>query len=222
MVDISVQLGDFQLKKVSLEVPTGSYAILMGRTGCGKTTLLEILCGLTKPTSGRVELMGHDMTHAKPAEREIGYIPQDGALFNHMTVLDQIGFPLRVRKWSRLEIAHRVGELAEQLSIAHLLSRKPHGLSGGEIQRVAIGRALSFKPSILCLDEPLSALDHETRSGICDLLEGIKNQAGVTCLHITHDINEAARLADRIFTFDNGAVSTRDTTHQAQKNQSPT
>lgn len=213
--DIAIDLGTFSMKNISLEVPPGDYAILMGRTGCGKTTLLEILCGLKHPKAGTVHLMGRDVTHAKPAEREIGYIPQDGALFTHMTVLDQIGFPLRVRKWPKAEIAQRVSELAEQLSITHLLDRKVYGLSGGEIQRVAIGRALSFKPSILCLDEPLSALDSETRSGICDLLEDIKKQSGVTCLHITHDVNEAARLADTIFTFDNGSITTKSDHQQA-------
>jgi ABC-type sugar transport system ATPase subunit len=191
---------------VSLTIPTGAYGILMGKTGSGKTTLLEIVCGLKRASSGRIELMGSDFTNAKPAERDIGYIPQDAALFTHMNVADQLGFALRVRKWSKAAIAERVQELAETLAITHLLNRKPFGLSGGEVQRVALGRALAFRPSVLCLDEPLSALDHETRLSICDVLQKIKTQTGVTFLHITHDINEAERLADITFEMQDGAI----------------
>ncbi len=203
---ISAHAGDFRLDSVSLTIPTGSYGILMGATGSGKTTLLEVVCGLKKSTAGRIELMGEDVTHAKPAERNIGYIPQDGALFTHMTVAEQLGFALRVRHWSKVAIAERVDEVAELLNITPLLHRKPHGLSGGEVQRVALGRALAFKPSVLCLDEPLSALDHETRVSICDTLCAIKEQTGVTCLHITHDITEAERLADLMFEIKNGTI----------------
>ena len=204
--NICAQAGDFKLRSASLTIPTGSYGILMGSTGSGKTILLEIVCGLKKPTSGRIELMGKDMTHAKPAERNIGYIPQDAALFTHMSVAQQLGFALRVRNYSKAEIEKRVDELAELLGITHLLHRKPHGLSGGEVQRVALGRALAFKPSILCLDEPLSALDATTRVSICDTLYTIKEQTGVTCLHITHDINEAQRLADILVEMKDGAI----------------
>ena len=204
--NICAQAGDFKLQSASLTIPTGHYGILMGSTGSGKTTLLEIICGLKKPTAGRIELMGKDVTHAKPAERNIGYIPQDAALFTHMTVAKQLGFALHVRHWSKSAIAERVDELAEMLSIAHLLHRTPHGLSGGEVQRVALGRALAFKPSVLCLDEPLSALDAATRVSICETLRTIKEQTGVTCLHITHDINEAERLADLIVEMKEGAI----------------
>ena len=178
----------------------------MGRTGSGKTTLLEVICGLLKPTSGRVELMGADLTHAKPAQRNIGYIPQDGALFTHMTVGEQLGFSLRIRHWSKEAIAEWVAELAELLHITHIVHRKPKGLSGGEIQRVALGRALAFRPSVVCLDEPLSALDHDTRVSICNLLREIKEKTGVTFLHITHDISEAERLADLILEMEDGSI----------------
>lgn len=204
--NIGVQVGDFRLQNISLTIPTGSYGILMGNTGCGKTTLLETICGLQKVASGRIELMGVDVTHAKPAERNIGYIPQDAALFTHMTVAHQLGFALRVRNWSKPAIAKRVDELAEMLAIGHLLQRRPQGLSGGEVQRVALGRALAFKPSVLCLDEPLSALDAATRVNICDTLRTIKEETGVTCLHITHDMNEAERLADCIVEMKDGTI----------------
>lgn len=204
--DISIRAGIFKLEGISLHITAGQYGILMGPTGCGKTTLLEIICGLRRPDSGCVLINGNDVTRAKPAERGIGYIPQDGALFTHMTVRDQLGFALRVRGWSRDDEQARVAELAEQLGIAHLLDRKPVGLSGGEIQRVAMGRALAFRPNILCLDEPLSALDHETRLSMCDLLQDIRKQTGVSCVHVTHDLNEAARLADAVFRLEGGVI----------------
>lgn len=204
--NIAIRAGAFSLSQISFEIPQGSYGILMGPTGCGKTTLIEVVSGLRKPDAGRVELDGRDVTMAKPAERNIGYIPQDGALFTHMTVRDQIGFALKVRGLARTDIQARVDELSEQLGITHLLSRKPDGLSGGEVQRVAMGRALVFRPKVLCLDEPLSALDHETRLSICELLQEIREQNDVTCLHVTHDINEAARLADVIFRLDAGVI----------------
>ena len=119
---------------------------------------------------------------------------------------EQLGFALRVRKWGKSDIALRVDELAEMLSITHILNRRPKGLSGGEVQRVALGRALAFKPPILCLDEPLSALDHETRLSICDVLQEIKEVSGVTFLHITHDINEAERLADVTLEMKDGSI----------------
>lgn len=204
--NLCARAGDFRLNSVSLSIPTGAYGILMGKTGSGKTTLLEIVCGLNKATSGRIELLGVDVTHSKPAERNIGYIPQDASLFTHMTVADQLGFALRVRKWKKSAIAERVDELAELLGITGILRRKPFGLSGGEVQRVALGRALAFRPSVLCLDEPLSALDHDTRLSICDLLQAIKTQTGVTFLHITHNRNEAERLADVLFEMENGSI----------------
>ncbi|MFP6598111.1 MAG: ABC transporter ATP-binding protein [Candidatus Hydrogenedentota bacterium] len=204
--NINAEAGNFRLRSVSLTIPTGAYGILMGKTGSGKTTLLEVVCGLKAASSGRIELMGADLTNAKPAERNIGYIPQDAALFTHMNVAEQMGFALRVRKWSKSAIAERVHELAELLSITELLHRKPFGLSGGEVQRVALGRALAFRPSVLCLDEPLSALDHETRLSICDVLQEIKTQTGVTFLHITHDVNEAERLADVMLEMEAGSI----------------
>ena len=138
-----------------------------------------------------------DVTRDNPALRGIGYLPQDGALFSTMTVEENLAFALRVRRVDKKRIVARVRDLAELMGIGQLLSRKPHGLSGGERQRVALGRALAFEPSILCLDEPLSALDSEMREQILQLLLTIKRMKGVTTLHVTHDLDEAARLADR-------------------------
>jgi len=203
---ISWQAGAFRLADVSFTVPTGSYAVLMGRTGCGKTSILEILCGLRPAQSGRVFIGERDVTDLPPGERGIGYVPQDGAMFPTMTVAEQIGFALRLRRKSASEIQDRVNELATHLGVAHLLDRLPQHLSGGERQRVALGRALAAKPSVLLLDEPLSALDEELRDDLATLLKKIQRDLGVTALHITHSRSEAARLADVLFRLDEGRV----------------
>lgn len=204
--NISWHAGAFHLEGVSFEVPARRYAVLMGRTGCGKTTLLEIICGLRRPASGRVRIGGRDVTREPPGARGIGYVPQDGAMFPTMTVAEQIGFALRLRHWPAPQIQARVNELAEHLGVAHLLGRRPHNLSGGERQRVALGRALAARPSVLLLDEPLSALDEELRDDLASLLKGIQRDTGVTALHITHSAREAAQLADVFFCLDAGQV----------------
>src|SRR5213075_2614866 len=139
------------------------------------------------------------VTHLKPAERGVGYVPQDRALFPTMTVWQHLAFALAIRHWKRPAIAERVAELADLLHLGRLLDRKPHGLSGGEAQRVALGRALSFAPRVLRLDEPLSALDDTTKEEMCGLLHALRERTGVTTLHETHSMTEARRLADRLF-----------------------
>ncbi len=203
---LCIQAGEFQLKDVSFTVPTGEYAILMGRTGSGKTTILETICGLRKITSGKITLSDRDVTHRKPAERGIGFVPQEGALFPTMNVADQIGFSLTLRKWTSKKIERRVNELAELLEIDHLLSRSVKGLSGGERQRIALGRALASQPDILCLDEPLSALDDSTKNEMFKLLKSIQDQTGVTTLHISHHQSEAKILGNTILLMENGII----------------
>ncbi len=205
--NLIVQAGKFKLQSVSFEVPTGGYCALMGRTGSGKTTILEAICGLKPVVEGRILLDQLDVTRLKPAERNIGYVPQDCALFTTMSVRDHLDFALVIRRRSRAEIDERVAELAELLGINHLLDRSIHGLSGGERQRVALGRALSFRPNILCLDEPLSALDDDTRGQMYELLEHVREHTGVTTIHVTHNIEEVDRLADEVFWVDEGNLS---------------
>ena len=203
---LTISVGQFALKDVSFQVPTGQYAVLMGRTGCGKTTILEAICGLRSVDGGRIVLDGRDVTRLKPAERNIGYVPQDGALFNSMTIRDHLAFSLRVRKAERSLIGSRVAEMASLLGIEHLLHRKPQGLSGGEAQRVSLGRALASHPSILCMDEPMSALDGETRDQMYELLESIQRRVQVTTLHITHSSAEADRLGDCLLRLTDGRI----------------
>jgi ABC-type sugar transport system ATPase subunit len=204
--NLSLRAGVFALDGVSFTVGTGQYAVLMGKTGSGKTTLLEAVAGLKPVHAGRILLLGEDVTRLKPAERGVGYVPQDLALFPTMTVRGQLAFALVVRGWDGLAIERRVAELAHLLGLGRLLDRKPAGLSGGEAQRVALGRALSFRPSVLLLDEPLSALDDETRQEMYGLLRSVQRQTGVTTLHVTHNLGEARALGERRFLLKGGAV----------------
>jgi len=203
---LSVKAGSFSLQDVSLELPTGVYGVLMGRTGSGKTTLIEAICGLKPITSGRIHLQDRDVTHLPPAARGIGYVPQDLALFPELSVRDHLAFSLEVRRWPRARKDERVHELAQLLGIQHLLERNIQSLSGGESQRVGLGRALAFHPRILLLDEPLSALDEHTRGEMTDLLRGVQKKTGLTTLHITHSKWEANRLADRLFQLEPGGI----------------
>ena len=204
---LHLRAGSFLLSIVSFTIASGSYAVLMGRTGSGKTTLLEGVCGLRRVESGSIHLHDRDITHLPPASRGIGFVPQEAALFHHLTVAEHLAFALRVRKWPDPAIRSRVVEVAESLRLTPLLDRHTQGLSGGESQRVALGRALSFRPDILCLDEPLSALDDETRDEICSVLATLHRTTGVTVLHITHNQREADRLASVVLRLEQGSVA---------------
>jgi molybdate/tungstate transport system ATP-binding protein len=204
--DLAVRMGRFSMQSISLEIPTGHYGVLMGRTGCGKTTLLEAILGLRPVLAGRIEIAGRDVTRLAPALRGIGYVPQDGALFSRLPVRQHFSLPLEIRRLPAAEIRARVAQMAEWLGIEYLLDRKPPGLSGGERQRVALGRALIFKPSVLCLDEPLSALDAETRQRMCQLLQRVTQLGQVAVLHVTHHLEEARLLADKCLVFEQGQL----------------
>ncbi|NOY00703.1 MAG: ATP-binding cassette domain-containing protein [Verrucomicrobia bacterium] len=203
---LSVKAGDFRIDGISFEVPTGEYGVLMGRTGCGKTTILEAICGLKEVVSGKITLMGREVTNLRAGERGIGFVPQDGALFSTMTVRQQLSFGPKVQGWRKEEIEKRVLELVEELGIEDILERKPFGLSGGERQRVALGRALAVRPEILCLDEPLSALDEATHEGMVELIRSVVKEHGITALHITHSRREADLIADREFFLEDGKL----------------
>jgi len=202
--NVSVRAGAFGLDGVSFAVPSGQHAVLMGRTGSGKTTLLEAICGLRRVVAGRVRLWGREVTDLTPGERNVGLVPQEAALFNHLTVREHLSFGLDVRRWSAPAIRDRVDELAGWLRLDRLLDRRPPGLSGGETQRVALGRALAFGPQVLCLDEPLSALDQETRDEVKRLLQVVRERSGATILHVTHSQADARDLADCVFVLRDG------------------
>ncbi len=205
--NIRIKAGQFELKNISFHVPHAQYYCLMGKTGSGKTTILEAICGLRQVQDGRFFIDGKDITSCKPSMREIGFVPQDNALFSTMTVKEHLAFSLKIRKWKKRERKQRVEELAELLDISALLSRKPLGLSGGEKQRVALGRALSFRPKILCMDEPLSALDDQTKEEMYHLLESVCKVSDVTVLHISHSFAEVSRLSDGVIYLEDGKVN---------------
>ena len=211
MIDVDnlgLRQGAFQLHGISMHVPRGKYAILMGKTGCGKTTILEAIAGLRRFTTGKIVLNGRDVTHATPAERNLGYVPQDGALFTTMTVRENLAFALTIRSRPTKQIDERVAQLADWLRVTHLLDRRAVGLSGGETQRIALGRALANHPPVLLMDEPLSSLDEETRERMIELLKELPRQAEVTVLHITHSQAEADRLGDIVFRLHEGRIIT--------------
>ena len=205
--NLCLRNGSFELNDLSATIPSESYGILMGRTGCGKTTILEAICGLRPHViSGTIRLNDCDVTHIKPAERGIGYVPQDSALFETMSIFENVAFALRLRKWTETDIEKRVHELAELMAITTLLGRRPFGLSGGEAKRVALARALAASPGVLCLDEPLSALDEQTHGEICDLLVELHREINVTILHITHSSTEARRLGETFLRLEDGKL----------------
>lgn len=194
--DICWKAGPFSLENVCFEVPSGQYGVLMGRTGSGKTSLVEMICGLRAPASGRIWLNGRDVTQVPPGERGLGFVPQDGALFPTQSVARQIGFALRLKGTPEREIADTVRRLASEMGIEPLLERKPAGLSGGEKQRVALARALAANPGVLLLDEPLAAVDEDTQTGLMQLLQRTQREHRITVLHVTHSRREAEMLAE--------------------------
>ena len=201
--ELSATAGAFRLRKMSLELPSGGYGAIVGPTGAGKTVLIEAIAGLQPVDSGSVEVDGRDLTRAAPEVRRFGYVPQDRALFPHMSVAQNIVFGLDRSppdKWERMS------DLVQLLGIGHLSERRPRTLSGGEAQRVALARALAPDPPALLLDEPLTGLDHDTRREMVGVLELIHQSTGATVLHVTHDLDEALALADHLGVIRGGQV----------------
>ena len=204
--DISLKLGSFSLRNVSLQVNQGEYLVLLGPTGTGKTVLLETIAGLHSPDEGKIFLNDIDVSHFPPEKRHLGVVYQDYALFPHLTVYSNIAFGLKLDGNPDRDVRGAVSEMAAFLGIDHILNRKPGRLSGGEQQRVALARALVLNPYLLLLDEPLSALDRLTRDRLRRELKRIHGEIGVSILHITHDLSEAFFLADRLIIMKDGAV----------------
>ncbi len=200
--NISFRVGTFQLQGLNLEIAKGEYFVLLGPPGAGKTIFLECLCGLKKLESGRIHIDRRDVTNLEPRTRGIGYVPQDYALFPHLSVEQNIAFGLRANGYSEVKI----DETADLLGIRRLLSRRIDGLSGGEKQRVALARALVLKPKILLLDEPVCALDEVTRQEVCAQLLAIQRRLGLTTVHVSHNLEEAFSVADRAAVLHDGIL----------------
>ena len=198
---------EFSLQDINLEVKQGEFFVILGPTGAGKTLLLETIAGFYIPDRGEIWIKGQEVTYVPSEKRGIGFIYQDYSLFPHMTVEQNIIFGLRVQKGGVTEGSRkRVQGILEWLNITHLAHRYPATLSGGEQQKVAIGRAIAIEPSILLLDEPLSALDRRTQDYMRDELKRVKTEFGITMVHVTHDQTEAMLLADRIAVMMRGRV----------------
>src|SRR6201986_4938469 len=194
------------VKGVSFTVDHGSFFVILGPSGCGKTTTLRMIAGLELPTSGRILLDGEDVTALPASARDIAFVFQLFALYPHMNVRQNIGFPLRCQNFSRSEIGKSVEEAARLLRIDHLLDRRVGGLSGGDRQRVALGRAIVRRPKAFLMDEPLGALDSEFRRLMCGELRELHDRIDATSIYITHDQLEAMAMADRIAVMNHGLV----------------
>src|SRR5215475_7166408 len=204
---VAKSFGTFTaVKGVNFTVDHGSFFVILGPSGCGKTTTLRMIAGLELPTSGRVLLDGEDVTALRASARDIAFVFQLFALYPHMNVRQNIGFPLRCQNYKRAEIRKSVEEAARLLRIDHLLDRRVGGLSGGDRQRVALGRAIVRQPTAFLMDEPLGALDAELREAMSEELRDLHDRIGATTVYVTHDQLEAMSIADRIAVMNHGVV----------------
>lgn len=196
------------LEDVSMTVPDGSFVVLLGPTGAGKTTTLRMVSGLDKPDRGQVSIGGRDMAGLSPAQRDVAMVFQQYSLYPHLTVRQNLEFPLRspILKTPQSEIDRKVGEIAEVLQISHKLENKATALSGGEMQRVSIGRALVRNPAVYLMDEPLSSLDAKLRADLRIELKSIQADRGATLLYVTHDQIEAMTMATHVGVLDKGRL----------------
>jgi sulfate transport system ATP-binding protein len=206
--DVTKRFGDFAaLDGVSLDVPDGSLTALLGPSGSGKSTLLRVIAGLEVPDAGRVAIAGADVTGVSPQRRGIGFVFQHYAAFKHMSVRDNIGFGLTVRRRPRREVRAKVDELLELVGLAGYAERLPSQLSGGQRQRMALARALAVEPSVLLLDEPFGALDAKVRADLRAWLRRLHDEVHVTTVLVTHDQEEAMEVADRIAVLEAGRIA---------------
>jgi multiple sugar transport system ATP-binding protein len=195
---------------VSLTIDDGEFMVLVGPSGCGKTTLLRAIGGLEDVTAGRILIDDRDVTNVAPASRDLAMVFQNYALYPHMTVRQNLGYPLRVRRRPRREIAERVAKVARLLRLDDLLDRRPGALSGGQQQRVAMGRAIIREPAAFLMDEPLSNLDAKLRVGMRMSLQQLHSRLGTTTVYVTHDQVEAMTLGQRVAVMQDGRVQQAD------------
>lgn len=191
---------------VSFEIDEGEFVCLLGPSGCGKTTTLRLIAGLEKPTAGTIRIGERDVTQLPAKDRDIGMVFQDYALYPHMTIAENIGYPLKVRNVPQAQRDARVAEVAEHLQIRDLLARRPSQISGGQQQRTSVARAVVHKPQVFLFDEPLSNLDAKLRLEARSFLKHLQREVGVTAVYVTHDQAEAMALADRIAVMHEGKV----------------
>lgn len=199
------------LSTVDLTVKEGEFVTLLGPSGSGKTTLLNLIAGTIKPSSGQIFIKGEDVTLRPPSERKLGMVFQNYALMPHMTIFENIAFPLRVRKVPRDEIEQRVHDVLKLVKLPDIAKRKPKELSGGQQQRVSLARCIVYNPALILLDEPLGALDKKLREQMQLEIRRIHAELGITMLNVTHDQDEALSMSDRIILMNEGRIEQADT-----------
>jgi putative spermidine/putrescine transport system ATP-binding protein len=201
------RFGDMiALKDIDLAIKPGEFVSLLGPSGCGKTTLLRIISGFLKPSTGRILLNGQSVESLSASQRGVGIVFQNYALFPHMTVWDNIAYGLRAKRISKSKVSSKVGEMLELVQLGHLAKRYPSELSGGQQQRVAIARALAVEPKLMLLDEPFSALDKNLRLDMQIEIRRLLSEQGVTAVLVTHDQEEAMSMSDRIAVMSQGEI----------------
>ncbi len=204
--DLSVELRGFLLQDINFEVQDGEYFVLLGHTGAGKTVLLDAIAGLKPVRSGQIIINGRDVTSLNLENRNIGFAYQDYALYRHLSVRDNISFGLMWRSKKQREIDKAINQAIVLLNLAPLLDKRPMALSGGESQKIALARAIAIRPDLLLLDEPLSAVDPETKEDYERELKEVHNRLQLTTIHVTHNFEEAITLGDRIAVMHQGRI----------------
>ena len=205
--NVSKQFGSFQaVDSVNLEIESGALVALLGPSGSGKSTLLRLIAGLEMPDRGEIWLTGADATNQSVQDRNIGFVFQHYALFKHLTIRENIGFGLKIRKASPAKIKARADELLELVQLSGLGDRYPSQLSGGQRQRVALARSLAVEPKVLLLDEPFGALDAKVRKDLRAWLRRLHDEVHVTTVFVTHDQEEAMEVADKIVVMNKGQI----------------
>ncbi len=207
LTNVSKSFGDFTaVNNFNLDVQKGEFVSFLGPSGCGKTTTLRMIAGFEIPTKGNIKIEGEDITNKAPSQRNVGMVFQSYALFPNMTVAQNIGFGLRVRKEKESEIKDRIAEMLSIINLEKKADSFPYQLSGGQMQRVALARALAIRPEVLLLDEPLSALDAKIRVALRAEIRSIQQKLGITAIYVTHDQEEALSLSDRIVVMNMGEM----------------
>jgi spermidine/putrescine transport system ATP-binding protein len=207
LVNVTKRFGDFEaVRDISLQIEEGEFFSLLGPSGCGKTTNLRMIAGFELPSEGEIYLKGKPVGQLPPFKRNVNTVFQNYALFPHMTVADNVGFGLEMKKLPKKEIQQRVNETLGLVRLPNLSDRKPRQLSGGQQQRIALARALINRPDVLLLDEPLSALDLKLRKAMQLELKELQHRLGITFIFVTHDQEEAMTMSDRIAVMDQGVV----------------
>ena len=210
-IDKKKNTGVAAICNLNAVIENNSFSVIIGESGCGKTTLLKLLTGLLKPHEGSIYFDNNDITKLDANERNLSYISQEFALYPHLTVFDNIAYPLKISKVPSEEIRLRVNEMLQMLDLVPYQTRKPRHLSIGQRQRVALGRALVKRPSLILLDEPFSNLDEPLKKELIDLIKEIKNKLPITFIYVTHRLDEIKFVGTNVLVLHNGTIVQNDT-----------